>query len=194
MPKKDDGQRREQVLRWFCGVPVLANPLILIDLVCAAVIMWFVTVTLVVLAQVTLGDGPLLGAHIAAACVYATYVALLLPLMYVVVCLLFFRRGYVVLYRLERAGLFMETMRGAKLKNGGLFTARPFPVDEVLDPQRSVTREIVWHDVRSFRELRSMRVIQLMGRWGTVAKIYCPDDTIYRAALDFVAKKVTPRD
>ena len=95
MPKAKDGEPRGPVLRWFCGVPVLANPLILIDLFSAVVIMWFVTVLLVVAAQALLGDGPLLGSHIAAACVWASYVAVLMPLMYFAVCLLFFRRGYI---------------------------------------------------------------------------------------------------
>ena len=68
MPKTNDGERRGPLLRWFCGVPVLANPLILIDLFTAVVVVWFAAVLLIVAAQALLGDGPLLGSHIAAAC------------------------------------------------------------------------------------------------------------------------------
>ncbi len=187
MPK-NERERRGCVMRWFCGVPVLANPIILIDLFTAVVIIWFVSVLLVVGAQALLGDGPLLGAHIAAACVWATYVAAAMPLMYAVICLLFFRRGYVILYRLEENGLFMETMRGSSL-SGGVFAVRPFPVPDQSSPARSVTKDVSWADVKAVRELREMRALQLRGRFGALATVYCPDRAVYEQALEFIRKK-----
>ena len=187
MPKTER-ERRGSVMRWFCGVPVLANPIILIDLFTAVVIIWFVSVLLVVAAQALLGDGPLLGAHIAAACVWASYVSASMPLMYAVVCLLFFRRGYVILYRLEENGLFMETMRGS-IQAGSVFSVRPFPVPDQASPARSVTKDVAWADVRSVRELRGMRALQLRGRFGALATVYCPDDAVYEQALEFIRKK-----
>ena len=191
MPKQQDGERCGAVLRWFCGVPVLANPLILIDLFSAVVIMWFVTVLLVVGAQALLGEGPLLKSHIAAACVWATYVSALMPLMYFAVCLLFFRSGYVILYRLGENGLFMETMRGTKDAGGGVFCARPFAVPDRNSSVRSVTRDVSWADVRGVRELPEMRALQLRGRLGVTATVYCPDADTYARALDFARKKAT---
>jgi hypothetical protein len=188
MPK-NERERRGGVMRWFCGVPVLANPIILIDLFTAVVIIWFVSVLLVVGAQALLGDGPLLGAHIAAACVWATYVAAAMPLMYAVICLLFFRRGYVILYRLEENGLFMETMRGSSLSDGGVFAVRPFPVPDQSSPARSVTKDVSWADVKAVRELREMRALQLRGRFGALATVYCPDRAVYEQALEFIRKK-----
>ena len=188
MPK-NERERRDGVMRWFCGVPVLANPIILIDLFTAVVIIWFVSVLLVVGAQALLGDGPLLGAHIAAACVWATYVAAAMPLMYAVICLLFFRRGYVILYRLEENGLFMETMRGSSLSDGGVFAVRPFPVPDQSSPARSVTKDVSWADVKAVRELREMRALQLRSRFGALATVYCPDRAVYEQALEFIRKK-----
>ena len=182
MPK-NERERRGSVMRWFCGVPVLANPIILIDLFTAVVIIWFVSVLLVVGAQA------LLGAHIAAACVWATYVAAAMPLMYAVICLLFFRRGYVILYRLEENGLFMETMRGSSLSGGGVFAVRPFPVPDQSSPARSVTKDVSWADVKAVRELREMRAPQLRGRFGALATVYCPDRAVYEQALDLIRKK-----
>lgn len=187
MPK-NERERRGSVMRWFCGVPVLANPLILLDLLSAAVIMWFVTVLLVVAAQALLGDGPLLKAHITAACILACYVSALMPLMYFAVCLLFFRRGYVTLYRLEENGLFMETMRGSSC-SGGVFTVRPFPVEGPFDDSRHVARDVPWADVRSVRELPELRTLLLKGRFGTRARVYCPDGSTYAEALEFIRKK-----
>ena len=190
MPKTNDGERRGPLLRWFCGVPVLANPLILIDLFTAVVVVWFAAVLLIVAAQALLGDGPLLGSHIAAACSLATYAAALIPLMYFGVCLLFFRRGYVVLCRFEENGVFLETMRGA-IREGGIFRMRPFPVDEQISPARSAVKDVSWADVKGVRELKSMSALQLRGRFGTLATVYCPDTDTYARALDFARKKAT---
>ncbi len=188
MPKSDGRERREPLLRWFCGVPVLANPLILIDLLSAVVIMWFVTVLLVVGAQALLGEGPLLKAHITAACIWACYVSALMPLMYFAVCLVFFRRGYVTLYRLEENGLFMETMRG-KNRSGGVFAIRPFSVEGPFDDSRHVVRDISWTDVKAVTELSGMSTLLLKGRFGTLARVYCPDRQTYTEALAFIRKK-----
>ena len=187
MPRNGQ-ERREPLMRWFCGVPVLANPLILLDLLSAAVIMWFVTVLLVVAAQALLGEGPLLKAHITAACIWACYVSALMPLMYFAVCLLFFRRGYVTLYRLEENGLFMETMRGSS-RSGGVFTVRPFPVEGPFDDSRHVVRDVSWADVKAVRELPELRTLLLKGRFGTRARVYCPDGRTYAEALEIIRKK-----
>ena len=182
MPKTNDDERRGPLLRWFCGVPVLANPLILIDLFTAVVVVWFSAVLLITAAQALLGDGPLLGSHIAAACSLATYAAALIPLMYFGVCLL--------LCRFEENGIFLETMRGAG-REGGIFRTRPFPVDEQISPARSAVKDVSWADVKGVRELKSMSAFQLRGRFGTLATVYCPDADTYARALDFARKKAT---
>ncbi len=186
-------QRARPPLRWFCGVPVLANPLILIDLACACVAMWFVAALLVVAAQAVFGEGPLRGVHIAAACAFAGWVSALLPAMYLCVCLLFFRRGYVALYRFEDAGIFMETTRAGAEARGGVFAARPFPVGECRDTGRGVAREVPWDAIKSVRELPGMRVLHLRGRFSTLARVYCPDEETFRAAGSFARKKVNGR-
>lgn len=193
MHDPSDDQCREPALRWFCGVPVLANPLILIDLASAFAVVWFVTVLLIVAAQVTFGEGPLQGIHIAAACAFAGWVSALLPAMYLCVCLLFFRRGYVALYRFEDAAIFVETARAGVGAHGGVFAARPFPVGECRDTGRGVAREVLWDDIKSARELSGMRVLLLRGRFGTLARVYCPDEETFRAARSFARKKVSGR-
>lgn len=191
MPERD-GQAAapQKTLRWFCGVPVLTNPLILIDLLTGTAALWFVTVLIMALAQLMFGTGPLQGSHIAAASIYASYLTALVLLLFAVVCAVFYRRGYVMFYRFEQNGVFMETIRARSISGTTGFHVRPFAVEEPAEVVRSVTKDVSWDDVRSVRELRGMKSFQLLGKRGRLAQIYCPDDETYRKALDFAGEKV----
>ncbi|MGP1413441.1 hypothetical protein [Pyramidobacter piscolens] len=193
MPERDgDGRAAapQKTLRWFCGVPVLTNPLILIDLFAAAVTLWFATVLVMALAQVMFGAGALQGSHLAAASIYASYLTLLALLLFAVVCAVFYRRGYVMFYRFEQNGVFMETIRARNVSGTAGFHARPFAVEEPAEVVRSVTKDVSWDDVKGVKELRGMKSFQLRGKWGRLAQIYCPDGDVYRRAFDFALEKV----
>lgn len=191
MPERDGRAAAPQkTLRWFCGVPVLTNPLILIDLFAAAGILWFATVLIMALAQVMFGAGALQGSHLTAASIYASYLTLLVLFLFAVVCAVFYRRGYVMFYRFEQNGVFMETIRARSVSGAEGFHVRPFAVEEPAEIVRSVTKDVSWNDVKGVRELRGMKAFQLRGKRGRRAQIYCPDDETYRKALDFAGEKV----
>ena len=186
------GQREStgRTLRWFCGVPVLTNPLLLMDLASALVILWFVTVLVMALAQVVFGGGALAGTHLTAASIYASYLVLLVGILFVVVCLLFYRRGYVMCYRFEDNGVFVETLRARSVPGASGLHARPFAVGVPENVVGSVASDVDWSDVRSLRELTGMNSFQLRGKYGRLAQIYCPDEKTYREALAFARGKV----
>ncbi len=186
------GQREsaERTLRWFCGVPVLTNPLLLMDLASVLVILWFVTVLIMALAQVTFGGGALEETHLTAASIYASYLVLLVGVLFVVVCLLFYRRGYVMCYRFEDNGVFVETLRARNVPGASGLHVRPFVVGVPEEIVGSVARDVDWSDVWSLRELAGMNSFQLRGKYGRLAQIYCPDEKTYREALAFARGKV----
>ncbi|MGN0838651.1 MAG: hypothetical protein ACI4NN_06165 [Pyramidobacter sp.] len=186
MPETSSVQEKKGTLRWFCGVPVFANPLILTDLFSALVILWFMTVLLMALAQLLLGTGPLLPSHLTAASIFAGYLVLFSLIIYTAVVLIFYPHGYVMLFRFEDSGIYIESLRGRT--GGRLFRTRPFAVGPSFTPRRSVVRNVSWADVRGVRELADMNVIILKKR-GTLARIYCPDKAVYEAALRFIRKK-----
>ena len=188
MPDREDG-KKNAAPRWFCGVPILANPLILTDFLTALVLVWFFTVLIMALAQLLLGSGGLLPSHLTAATVYASYLAALLSVVFIATVVIFYPKGYVMLYRLEDKVLYMESMRGS-VAGGGLFRTRPFAVGDEHCPARSVTKEVAWEDVRAVRAVESMYTIILKGKRGSLGRIYCPDDEAFRAALQFVRRKV----
>lgn len=191
MPDRDGrAAAAQKTLRWFCGVPVLTNPLILIDLSAAAVMLWFATVLIMALAQLMFGTGPLQGPHIAAASIYASYLTALVLILFVVVCAVFYRRGYVMFYRFEQNGVFMETIRARGVCGASGAHIRPFAVEEPAEIVRSVTKDVSWGDVRSVRELRGMNSFQLRGKRGRLAQVYCPDTATYRKALDFAGEMI----
>ena len=172
-------------LRWFCGVPVFLNPLFLFDVASATVLLWCLTALVMVLCQSFLGSGPLLPSHFTAAGVYAGYTAALLPLLYTAVSLIFYRKGFLTLYRFEKNGIFMETMRAAKDQPFALFCTKPFPAPENCNPFRSVSKDVSWDEVRRVEEIPSLRVLLIKGRWGTRLRVWCPDEETYGAALSF---------
>lgn len=180
---------KKATLRWFCGVPLLANPLIWMDLLSVLAVIWFLALLLMCAAQLLFGSGGLLPSHVVASGIYASYLAFILLAVFILTALVFYPKGYVMLYRLEDAACYMESMRG-HVPNGSPLRLRPFALGECFTPKRSVTKEVLWSNVSSFYELPSMKTVILKGRVWSIARIYCPDETVYEAVLDFVRVRV----
>ncbi len=179
-----------RTLRWFCGVPVFANPLILLDLLSASALLWFGTVLAMAAAQRIFG-GALHGEHLRAASIFASYLAAALACLFAGVSVIFYRQGYAVLYRFEKAGLFSETMRISGPSGGSLLNRLPFAVRGDLNPARSVTKEIEWEDVLEVKPLAELRVLLLKGKWSTLMRVYCPDEKIFKEAFNFAREQVS---
>lgn len=166
-------------LRWFAGVPVATNPIIVLDVVLAVVVVWLGASIFIGLGQHFIGDG-LTFASLLASIVLAGYLALGILAVFFVVGFFILGNKYVALYRIDDRGVYIETMRGTK---GGLRHAKPFPVAPASHPKSS-SRLIAWGDISSTQAVSGMRVVMLKNeKGGTIAKVYCPTEKMYADAI-----------
>ena len=167
-------------LRWYVGVPVVTNPIIALDIVLAALVVWLGASIFIALGQQFIGDG-LTFASFLASLVLAGYLAAGILTVYVLVGFFALGNKYVALYRMDDRGVYVETMRGRGLR-GDYFHAKPFPVGPV-ERSKSASRLIPWTDIASIQPIPGMRIIILKNaRGGTITKVYCPNEKIYTDA------------
>ena len=176
------------MLRWFTGVPVATNPLILADLGTAMVLVW-AGITLA-LALIQFFFTSLEGAHIQWAALVGLYMALLTGAVFFALAFLIFQNRYIALFRFDDEGAYCESMR----KRGGTprewFHWRPFPVPPLQDPPKSAKKIVPWREVTALQPMGGPRLFLLKSGRGTAMRVYCPDDGIYRRALEFAASKI----
>ncbi|NLL37140.1 MAG: hypothetical protein GX256_06425 [Fretibacterium sp.] len=191
------GPRDDDVLRWYVGVPIGTNPLILMDFATVLVLVWAFAITAVVLLQLFFGHS-LTGEHIQAAARLATRLVLLAAAGFAIISFLLLRNRYTALYRLDREGLYCENMRMG-WGEGGLgelsksFHWRPFAVPPLRDPAKSVTKKVPWRLVDKVLPLEGTRTLLFKSGRGTAARVYCPDDGTFERALRF-ARAHIPED
>ena len=177
-------------IRWYAGVPVGSNPLILLDfftiMVISAVLCWGI----LLLAQFYF-DGHVALPHLYGAAVIAFDLCLLFSAFYVIVSFIVMRNGYVARYRLDMTGAHCENIKcRPKATVPGFFHFCCYPVAEPQTYSRCVEKHVSWADVSSFAELRSLRVLILKGRRGTLMRIYCPDSQKYETVLTFLNDRI----
>ncbi|MDY4031882.1 MAG: hypothetical protein SOY64_02275 [Pyramidobacter sp.] len=179
----------DAALRWFVGVPLGTNPLILLDFSTLLAIAWVVSWGALVATQFVLG-GYVDISHYKGAAVVASYLSLIFIGFYGVICFIITRNRYAALYRCDRAAILCENMRCApRALERRLLRFAPYPIEPVRDPIRSVERRALWKDVTKVRKIDDLRVIVLKGKRGTLMRVYCPDEKIYAEALAFVAER-----
>lgn len=169
----------EKQLRWFVGVPVVTNPIIVLDVSLASVIVWMGTTLVIAAGQQFIGSGLTYPALMAAA-MYATYLAGAIIAVFVIAGLFVLRNKYAALYRIDDKGVYVETMRASGV-TGGFFRTRPFPIGPI-QRLKSTPRTFLWKDIAGCQEIYSVRTLALKGKRGTLTKIYCPDEKTYQAA------------
>jgi hypothetical protein len=175
-------------MRWFSGVPILTNPLILKDLVVTLAILWVSVLAVVAVAQAVLGTS--LGwNHIYAAAMFASYVDLSIVGAFILISIVFGNK-YIVLYRFFPDAVYSETMRGRAFSLTDALHWRSFPVAPQANPRRSATKVVPWDGVRGFNAVESLRVIHLEGARGSLLRIYCPDDGVYRRSLATIESRL----
>ena len=176
-------------VRWFAGVPIASNPLLLRDLGLALFFLGLGSAVFVTLAQFFMGVSP--GkAMFQVTATLAGYVMAFIIAAFAIGSLLFFGNRFVALYRLQYDGIYCESMRGAMFPLADFLHWRPFPASPTLNSGRSVIKFVLWDEVRSVKSHDSLRTILLQGRGGTIMRIYCPDETIYKKALDYIRDAV----
>lgn len=167
-------------LRWFVGIPVVTNPIIVLDVSLAVVVVWLGTTVVVAAGQQFIGSG-LTHASLMAAVMYAAYLAGAIIAVFLIAGIFALRNKYAALYRIDARGVYVETMRANEIK-GEWFHTAPFPIGPI-HRLKSTPRVFAWQDITGYQEVDSVRAITLKGKRGTLTKIFCPDDDVYAAAL-----------
>lgn len=182
-------KRQELELSWHVGVPVGSNPLILLDFASILVIIFLLAWLILLTAQFYF-DGFVTAVHVWSGAVVAFDLCVLLVIFYAVVCFPIMRNRYAALYRFNRTGAHCDNLKCfPKALKWKLLHCRCYPIEPPL-PSRSVEKHVSWGDVTHFIELRSLRVLLLKGKRGTLMRVYCPDRESYAAALRFIEAKI----
>lgn len=181
--------RDERGLRWYAGVPIGTNPLILTDIGTILVLLWGAAMLSVTLLQLILG-GSVEGSHVQGAAVFATYLILFVGGAFLVIAFVLLQNRYVVLYRFDDEKAYCESMKKGFRSMAESLHWRPFPVEPPSGPTRSTAKSVLWRDVERVYPMADMRVILLRRGRGTAMRVYCPDRAVYEKALHFIQEKV----
>lgn len=169
---------------WHVGIPICSNPLIALDVLVAAAILWGGGMLFVMLGQATIGSG-LTRAAIKAAFHIGMYLALAALVAYFFVGGFLLANRYAALYRIDGHGVYCEYMRGSIRAVERVFLPwRGFAITPLREPNRTVEKRFPWQEIRSLQLLEGMRVIVLKGKRGTLTKLYCPDNAVFRHAVE----------
>ncbi len=185
--RPESGEGAEQ-LRWFCGVPIATNALILKDLAWTLAILAGSTVAFVMLVQLVAG-GPVGGAQLRVAATPACYATGFVVAAFAIVAIPLFGNHYVVLYRFFPDSVYCESMRGRFFSFRNALHRRAFPVEPMTRPGRSTTKVVPWERVFGFEADARLRVIVLGGAKGTLMRVYCPDGETYERALGCIGER-----
>lgn len=164
----------ERSLRWRAAVPLVTNPLLMVEaaqfaFVGAAVVL----VTLCVGVRVT--DGVLTPDDVATSLKVSglVFFAILAALAFVSV--VFFGNRYFAVYSTDLSGIYHEGSRGRD-ERPGLFTHwRAMPVVGEVRVARTHGRFMPWEKADRFQDMASMRVIILKRGFWHILRLYTPD-------------------
>ena len=181
----------KQVLRWFVGVPILTNVVILVEILLFVALLWLLSAFGVIAIQWVVAGAPALAlpAAVNFACTLATSFALL----FAAIVLLFYRNRYIALYNLDEDCISCESMMNWRGSIGESFHIRPFFVEPCYVPHKSVTQKISWSDVTRVESIDNMRTLILRGgarKKSILMRVYCPDGECYERAHDVVKRRI----
>ena len=184
-PRKTSPDR----LRWFVGVPVGTNPLILLDVGIMIAIAWMVSFVVLFGLQRAFG-GSVGWPQIRDILTVSSYLSLVFLTIFLVGSFALLRNRYGALYVMDREETFCQNMQGSLRALDGLSIHwRGFPIEPMSDPTRSVERRCPWKDVRSVQCLDGPLAILLRGKRGVLMRVYCPDRGTYEDARKFALKQ-----
>ena len=181
-------------MRWFVGVPILTNMVILVEILLFVVLLWLLSAFGVVAIQWVVAGAPALAlpAAVSFACTLSAGFALLFAL----IVLFFYRNRYIALYNLDEDAISCESMMNWQGSIGESFHFRPFFVEPCYVPHRSVTKKIFWTDVMRVEPIENMRTLILRGgarKKAVLMRVYCPDNECYEKAFDAVKRRIEDR-
>lgn len=176
-------------LRWYAGVPIATNPLILIDIGSLLVLLWGGALLFITAIQLFVGGG-LEGSHVQGAAAFATYLVLFAAAAFLFIAAVLFQNRYGVLYRLNDEKAWCETIKKAPSSPGESLHCLPFTISPPTPPFRSVIKSVKWEEVGKVVPMADIRTILLRRGRGTAMRIYCPDEAVFDEALSFINSMV----
>ena len=180
--KKDE----EPSLRWYVGVPVGSNPLILLDFATALIVTFLLGWLVILIAQLYF-DGYIGLSHLRGAAIVSLDLCFLLCIFYAVVCFVVLRNRYAALYRFDVNGAHCDNMRAyPKALKRCFIHFRCYPIEPQREFSKNVERQARWGDVTKITELPELGVLVLRGKRGMLLRVYCPDENIYRSARNYI--------
>ena len=189
------GSRKDfETLRWFVGIPIGTNPLILLDIVSVLFLAWCVMAVLLLCLQFFFG-GYLDRTHLKGAAYVAGFVTLIFTGIFVLAAFVIQKNRYAALYRFEENQVYCENLRAFPhaLRPFYLMRWRGYEIEPVEKSLRSVVKCVPWSDVGTISSIGKLHVILLQGRRGTLMRVYCPNEEIFTKALLFAEcrRKIT---
>lgn len=180
-------------MRWFVGVPILTNLVILVEILLFVTLLWLLSAFGVVAIQWVVAGAPVLA--IPAAASFACTLSAGFALLFALIVLFFYRNRYIALYNIDEDSISCESMMNWSGSIGESFHVRPFPVEACYVPHRSVTKKIFWPDVARVEPVDNMRALILRGarKKSVLMRIYCPDNECYEKALEAVKRRIEGR-
>lgn len=184
-------------LRWYAGVPIGTNPIVLFDVIKLSFFLWCLTVFSVGLLQIFI-DGMFVREQIKGAIGLANHLVILVWAVFFAVAFLFLQNRYVVLCRLDGEGAYCESMRRGWGSLSESFHWRAFavkgPVKSSWGPGKSARKTVPWACWNKVCPRKTTRTILLKEGKVTILRLYCPDGRCFEQAVDFLKGKEPAKD
>jgi hypothetical protein len=176
-------------LRWQATVPLVTNPLLLLELfqfafVGAAVVL----VTLCVGVWIT--EGGLTLDDIVTSVKTASVVLLAIMAGFAGISALFFGNRYFAVYHMDSGGIYHEGSRGRDERRGIFLGLRPAPVIGAVDVVRTRSQHLPWDKVDRFQDISSMRVVILRRGFWHLLRLYMPDEVTHQRVVQLLEQRL----
>ncbi|MDR2175560.1 MAG: hypothetical protein LBO82_06445 [Synergistaceae bacterium] len=158
-------------LSWEIRVPMLTNPLFMLDAAAAFFLAWFLPS---VLAAAFMVLGGFDSERILFAVSWIGMSVGLLAILAFFLILVRFRNAYYARYTLTAAGIACETSPDAPLSAGA--------------PART-EKWVTWDRIRRVRGTPALRTVTLLDSFLPVFRLFCPDDAAFAKALEFCKER-----
>lgn len=178
------------VLRWYVGVPIGTNPLILLDIASVLLLAWGIITMLLLGLQFFFG-GYIEAPQTTEAFSVAAYMTSVFFAIFLLAAFIIQRNGYAALYRFEEKEVYCENLRTSPRPLEASFSPRwkGYAIENVQDSIRSVVKVIRWEDVSSVYPIESMNVLLLKTKRSTL-RVYCPNNDTFDKALKTAEERI----
>lgn len=181
-----------EVLRWYAGVPIGTNPVILFEMAKGLGLLWCLTVAAVVCLQCFFG-GELTEVQLRGAIGIGNHLVFGAAFVFFLVAFLLFQNRYVVLCRLNEKEVYCESMSRGWGPLSESFHWRPFRVERPVVSRRTARKIVPWSCLEEAYPWKGTRTILLRKGRATVLRLYCPDENSFEQALKFVGARIVRR-